>query len=99
MKRTQLRFEDSADDLIESLTLDVGCPQLEGAGGLELVRCKQNCCELEGVERNWSIFELKSYLEGQVKVYPRPVRKNLRTQFVQSNEKQRKEKREITRHT
>ncbi|CAG2213685.1 unnamed protein product [Mytilus edulis] len=55
----------------------LGFPQLKQCGGFELLICRQNSRELNLVECEWNVRNLRCYLGPQAKLYIRPIQKNI----------------------
>ncbi|VDI27374.1 Hypothetical predicted protein, partial [Mytilus galloprovincialis] len=64
-----------SDETIDNET--IGFPQLKQCGGFELLICRQNSRELNLVECEWNVRNLRCYLGPQAKLYIRPIQKNI----------------------
>ncbi|XP_063400103.1 uncharacterized protein LOC134684725 [Mytilus trossulus] len=92
-KRIQFCLEDKEEDVLAKISEnETGFYQLQGIGGFELLRCRQNCRELELVDCPWTVRDLKATLGSQGKIYLRPIQINLSTQStVQSTHIEKRE--------
>ncbi|KAK3085561.1 hypothetical protein FSP39_005363 [Pinctada imbricata] len=87
--RKKIRFDkcDSQKDVCKRIMSDElldgneteGFPQLEKAGGFELLRSVQNCRELKLIDCTWSAKELQKNVNQQSTIYIRPIQNNLPT--------------------
>ncbi|CAC5389515.1 unnamed protein product [Mytilus coruscus] len=92
-KRIQFCLEDKEEDVLAKLSEnETGFHQLQDIGGFELLRCRQNCRQLEIVDCPWTVRDLKATLGSQSKIYLRPIQVNLSTQStVQTTHIEKKE--------
>ncbi|CAC5366847.1 unnamed protein product [Mytilus coruscus] len=68
-KRIQFCLEDKKEDVLAKLSEnETGFHQLQDIGGFELLRCRQNCRQLEIVDCPWTVRDLKATL-GSQKLY------------------------------
>lgn len=90
-KKIKLLADDTGEALLNKLTSDakdeygntVGFPQLRTCGGFEMLQCLANCRDLFVISSSWSVQDLKSALDGQAKIYLRPIQKSLGTQSLE----------------
>ncbi|VDI65606.1 Hypothetical predicted protein [Mytilus galloprovincialis] len=65
-KRIQFCLEDKEEDVLAKISEnETGFYQLQDIGGFELLRCRQNCRQLELVDCPWTVRDLKATLGSQ----------------------------------
>jgi hypothetical protein len=73
---------DALDEKSENKNMYLGFPQLQTCGGFELLKCRQNCRELNVIDCEWNAKTLKTFLGNQAKIYVRPIQRSLSTDPV-----------------
>ena len=87
-KKIKLYSDDDEKSVLEKITsssLDedgdvIGFPQLQGAGGFEMLQCRANCKDLDVIDCAWNVSDIRAVVgSGQAKIFLRPIQKSLST--------------------